>query len=404
MAALLSSAIVLEPAGKNTAPAAAVAALLVQEQGLPPLMALVSSDHVIGNESAFHEGVKAGVSAAQKGYMVSLAVEAQAPETGYGYIQRGEPLPEKDTFKIERFIEKPERQLADRFVAEGGYYWNAGLFVFNSQSYLDELEKHRPEMVAQCRETVKTAQQDLDFIRLGDEAFRAITPDSIDYAVMETTGKAAMVAVENMGWSDVGSWKSLWEVASQKDENGNVFIGDVRHQDASGNYVRTDQKQMVALAGVNDMVVVVTRDAVLVAHKDQSQDVKKIVEKLAAEKRSEAIHHRLVYRPWGSYESIDDGERYQVKRIVVKAGQKLSLQKHFHRAEHWVVVKGTAIVTRDKEDVLLQENESIYLPLGCVHRLENPGRIPLVLVEVQSGSYLGEDDIVRFQDTYGRTS
>lgn len=404
----VAARIILEPAGRNTAPAAAVAALHLAATDPQAILVMVASDHVIENVVAFHAAVHQAADAAAQGFVVALGVAPTAPETGYGYIQQGAPLPAfangrgDGVYRIGRFVEKPERATAEQFLAAGDYFWNASIFVFKAETYLAELERFAPDMLAACRTAYQERTEDLDFLRLGKEAFTAVPSDSIDYAVMEKTDRAAVVPVRGLGWSDVGSWGALWEICASKDASGNAILGQAITE-ASGNcYIRTHDKQLVATVGVKDLVIVATKDAILVADRNKTQGVRAIVERLQKSNRQEAIHHRTVYRPWGSYESLDDGDRFQVKRLVVKPGQKLSLQKHFHRAEHWVVVQGTAMVHRDGEEILLRENESVYLPLGCIHRLDNPGKIPLVLVEVQSGSYLGEDDIVRFADTYGR--
>jgi mannose-1-phosphate guanylyltransferase / mannose-6-phosphate isomerase len=399
----VTTRIILEPAGRNTAPAAATAALHLSATDPDAVMVMVASDHVIENVTAFHAAVATAAQAAAQGQVVALGVGPSAPETGYGYIQQGVPLTgNSGVYRIARFVEKPAVAVAEQFLAEGGYFWNASIFVFKASTYLAELERLDPAMLAGCRAAYTERAEDLDFIRLSKEEFMAVRSDSIDYAVMEKTDRAAVVPVPDLGWSDVGSWNALWEIATRKDAANNAVLGQAVIENSSGCYIRTHDKQIVATVGVKDLVIVATKDAVLVADRTQSQNVRAIVERLQKSNRQEAVHHRMVYRPWGSYESLDDGDRFQVKRLVVKPGQKLSLQKHFHRAEHWVVVQGTAMVHRDGEEILLRENESVYLPLGCVHRLDNPGKIPLVLVEVQSGSYLGEDDIVRFADTYGR--
>jgi mannose-1-phosphate guanylyltransferase/mannose-6-phosphate isomerase len=404
----VAARIILEPVGRNTAPAAAIAALHLAATDPDATMVMVASDHVITNLTAFHAAIATAAAAAAKGYVVALGVAPTAPETGYGYIQQGSPLAAfgdggtATVAQIARFVEKPDLATARQFLASGDYFWNASIFVFKAATYLAELERFAPAMLAACRAAYDTRTEDLDFLRLGNEAFAAVPSDSIDYAVMEKTSHAAVVPVLDLGWSDVGSWGALWEIASHKDAAGNVVLGQAITEASENCYIRTHDKQLIATVGVKDLVIVATKDAILVADRNQTQNVRAVVTRLQNSNRPEAIHHRTVYRPWGSYESLDDGDRFQVKRLVVKPGQKLSLQKHFHRAEHWVVVQGTAMVHRDGEEVLLRENESVYLPLGCIHRLENPGKIPLVLVEVQSGSYLGEDDIVRFADTYGR--
>ena len=322
------------------------------------------------------------------------------PEIGYGYIKSGGPLAGvPGAFAVERFVEKPDRATAEGYLASGGYCWNSGMFLFRAAAFLDELARLQPRMLDCCRDALAHAHIDMDFIRLGEPAFRACPADSIDYAVMEHAARAVVVPVE-MGWNDVGSWQSLWDI-SPRDAEGNAVQGDVIAQNSRNSYIRSEG-MLVAAVGVENLVVVATKDAVLISHRDSTQDVKKIVERLEAAGRDQHIHHAVVHRPWGSYESVDTGERFQVKRIVVKPGAKLSLQMHHHRAEHWIVVSGTAMVTCDDKQFLLEENQSTYIPLGSTHRLENPGKMPLHLIEVQSGAYSGEDDIVRFEDTYGR--
>lgn len=395
---------ILEPVGRNTAPAAAIAALHLEATQPGAVMAMVASDQVIRNTDAFHQAIQQAATAAKQGYVVTVGVTPTHPETGFGYIAQGETLPgfSDGIYRIARFVEKPDLATAEGFLKQGGYSWNASIFVFQAKTYLNELQRHHPAMLSACQAAWEARKEDMDFIRLSAAEFGAVPSDSIDYAVMEKTDKAAVIPVADLGWSDVGSWAALWDIATHKDTSGNVTLGHVLSENSENCYIRTHDKQIVATVGVKDLVIVATKDAVLVANRHETQNVRKIVNQLTQGNRQEAVHHRMVYRPWGSYESIDEGDRFQVKRLVVKPSQKLSLQKHFHRAEHWVVVQGTAVVRRDDDEILLRENESVYLPLGCVHRLENPGKIPLVLVEVQSGSYLGEDDIVRFADTYGR--
>jgi mannose-1-phosphate guanylyltransferase/mannose-6-phosphate isomerase len=399
--------IILEPTGKNTAPAAAIAALLLMEENPDALILLAPSDHVILHEEAFHQAAVIAAEAAEAGHIVTFGIQPTFAETGYGYIHKGEPLQgfaaDSAIYTVQKFVEKPVRAIAEKFVAAETHLWNSGIFAFAAKTFLEELTKYAPEVVKYCKQSLKNAKQDLDFIRLEAESFNKITGDSIDYAVMEKTTKAAVVQASQTGWSDVGSWGALYDI-SIKDNNQNMSIGDVVTENTKNCYIRGAEKQLIATVGVENLVIVATADAILVADRSQTQQVKTLVDTLKKQNRSEAILNRKVRRPWGSYEALDTGDRYQVKRLVVKPQQKLSLQKHFHRAEHWVVTNGTALVHRDGEEVLLQENESIYLPLGCVHRLENVGKIPLVLVEVQSGSYLGEDDIVRLEDTYGRAA
>jgi mannose-1-phosphate guanylyltransferase/mannose-6-phosphate isomerase len=392
--------VVLEPVGRNSAPAIAAAALLVAETNPGAVLWMMAADAAIADTEALSEALTHAVAAARAGHVVTFGMRPTAPEVGYGYIEAGAALPGLDgVCAITRFVEKPDAAAAQAMVQGGRHLWNSGMFVFTAATLVAELEKYAPDVLKAVRASVASRRQDLDFIRLGEAEFAASPNISLDYAVAERTSRAAVVQAD-IGWSDVGSWSALWELG-EKDSAGNVTVGDVVLEGARNCYVRGDG-MLTAVVGLEDAVVVVTEDAVLAMHRDRAQDVKKIVDTLKKRKRAEATAHRRMYRPWGFYEGLIEGNRFQVKRIVVTPGQKLSLQKHFHRAEHWVVVDGSALVTRDAETVLLRENESIYLPLGCVHRLENPGRIPLTLIEVQSGSYLGEDDIVRIEDTYGR--
>jgi hypothetical protein len=392
--------IVLEPVGRNSAPAIAAAAVLVAEEDPDAVLWMMAADASITDAEALRQALAAAAGAARAGYVVTFGMKPTAPETGYGYIEIGDALPgAPGAHAVARFLEKPDAETAAAFLAGGRHLWNSGMFVFTARTLLAELAAHAPEVLPAVRRAVAERQGDLDFIRLGAEAFAACPSISLDYAVAERTRKAAVVPAD-LGWSDVGSWSALWDLGA-KDADGNVALGDVVLEGAKDCYVRSDG-MLAAVVGLQDAVVVVTQDAVLAMHRDRAQDVKKIVDRLRSTGRAEATTHNKTYRPWGYYESLGRGERFQVKRIVVSPGRQLSLQSHFHRAEHWVVVNGTARVTRDREIVILRENESIYLPLGCVHRLENPGRIPLTLIEVQSGAYLGEDDIVRLEDTYGR--
>ena len=392
--------IVLEPIGRNSAPAIAAAALLVAEDAPDSVLWMLAADHAIADIAALHQALTVATSAARAGRIVTFGMRPTSPETGYGYIERGDPLRDAPgVHAVTRFLEKPDAAAAARLVADGRHLWNSGMFVFTARTLLDEMGAHAPDVLAAVRQAVTARRADLDFIRLDEAAFRACPSISLDYAVAERTSRAAVVPAD-LGWSDVGSWSALWELGAH-DAAGNVALGDVLLENAHNCYVRSDG-MLAAVVGLRDAVVVVTEDAVLAMHRDQAQDVKKVVDRLKAAGRHEAVAHNRMYRPWGFYESLISGDRFQVKRIVVTPGQQLSLQKHFHRAEHWVVVNGTARVTRDDEVLILRENESIYLPLGCVHRLENPGKIPLTLIEVQSGAYLGEDDIVRMEDTYGR--
>ncbi|MBR0660347.1 mannose-1-phosphate guanylyltransferase/mannose-6-phosphate isomerase [Roseomonas oryzicola] len=392
--------IVLEPAGRNSAPAIAAAALLAEEAGPGTVMWIMAADSAIGDVPALHAALAAAAAGARAGRIVTFGMKPTAPETGYGYIEAGAELPGLPGVRdIARFVEKPDAARAAEFVADGRHLWNSGMFVATASVLLAELERHEPELLAAVRAAVEGAKRDMDFVRLAPEAFLAAPSISIDYAVMERTKHAAVVPAA-IGWSDIGSWAALWDI-SAKDAAGNAATGPVEILDSRNCYVRSEGI-LTGVVGLENAVVVVTDDAVLAMHRDRAQDVKKLVDQLKAKGIPQATEHRRAYRPWGHYEGVVRGERFQVKRIQVRPGAKLSLQKHFHRAEHWVVVSGTAIVRRDDEEILLRENESVYLPLGCVHRMENPGMIPLVLIEVQSGSYLGEDDIVRFEDTYGR--
>lgn len=400
-AGIQPQAMLLEPMGRNTAPAVAVAAWQALQHDANAVLLVLPSDHVIQQPQVFRALVQQALPAAQAGQLVTFGIAPDTPHTGYGYIQRGQPLAGVDgLFGVAAFVEKPDLARAQAFVADGSYYWNSGMFLFRADAYLRELQQLQPAMHQYSQQAFAQAQRDLDFVRLDATAFAACPSDSIDYAVMEKTASAAVVPAAGLGWSDIGSWSALAEISAQ-DPHGNALQGDVLQHATSSCYVRAESR-LVATVGVQDLVVVETADAVLVAHKDQVQDVKKIVEQLAAAGRSEAVFHQRVNRPWGWYEGLATGERFQVKRIQVKPGSSLSLQLHHHRAEHWVVVKGTALITNGDSELLLSENQSTYIPLGTVHRLVNPGRIPLEIVEVQSGSYLGEDDIVRLEDVYGR--
>ncbi len=399
-AGITDARIVLEPVGRNSAPAIIAAALLVAQADPQAVMWMMAADSAIDDTGRLHEILARAVVAARAGRIVTLGMKPTGPETGYGYMALGDALPDAPgVHAVGRFIEKPGASEAAALVAAGAL-WNAGMFVFTAETMLEEMQLHAPDVMSAVRRAVEGATEDLDFVRLEPEAFRACPNISLDYAVAERTQRIAVVPAD-LGWSDVGSWGALWELGG-KDDSGNVAVGDVLLEGSANCYARSDGI-MTAVVGLTDVVVVVTEDAVLAMHRDRAQDVKKVVDRLRAAGRHEAVAHNRVYRPWGFYESLIHGDRFQVKRILVTPGHKLSLQKHFHRAEHWVVVSGTALVTRDGEEVMVRENESIYLPLGTVHRLENPGRIPLTLIEVQSGSYLGEDDIIRLEDTYGRS-
>ncbi|MBQ0789214.1 MAG: mannose-1-phosphate guanylyltransferase/mannose-6-phosphate isomerase [Cycloclasticus sp.] len=389
-------AIMLEPVGRNTAPAVALAALAVDPD---EILLILPADHVIENIAVFHSVVEQALCEAEKDHLVTFGIVPSGPETGYGYIQAQKEVSEATSYKVNRFVEKPDLATATEYLDSGDYYWNSGMFVFKASRYLDELEKFNPQMLAACKTAYTNAKEDADFTRVDRAAFEACQADSIDYAVMEKTDSAVVIPLD-ADWNDVGSWAALWEIA-EKDSNGNALKGDVLTHDTQNSYIHSDKK-LVATIGVSDLVIIESDDAIMVAPRDRVQEVKEIVAQLKAKKRSECDVHRKVYRPWGHYDSIDNGERHQAKRIVVKPGGKLSLQMHHHRAEHWVVVKGTAQVTRGEEQFIVSENESTYIPLGTIHSLENRGVIPLEMIEVQSGSYLGEDDIVRFEDKYGR--
>jgi mannose-1-phosphate guanylyltransferase/mannose-6-phosphate isomerase len=392
--------ILLEPAGRNSAPAIAAAALLAAETNPDAVLWIMAADASISDLNALGAAVQSATAAARAGHFVTFGMQPTAPETGYGYITQGDSITGlQGVFKLDRFLEKPDAATAAKLIQDAGNLWNSGMFMFRADVLLDEMERLAPDVLNPVRASVQARTTDLDFIRLGTEAFESAPDISIDYAIAEKTDKAVVVPAA-IGWSDVGSWSALAEIAP-KDAAGNFSLGDVVLEDVCNSYARSDGI-VTALLGVRDLVVVTTQDAVLVAHKNEAQNVKKIVDKLKQLKRPEADTHNRTYRPWGFYESLIQGDRFQVKRIVVWPGQKLSLQKHFHRAEHWVVVAGCASVTRDADIRMVHENESIYLPLGSVHRMENPGKIPLTVIEVQSGPYLGEDDIVRFEDTYGR--
>jgi mannose-1-phosphate guanylyltransferase/mannose-6-phosphate isomerase len=399
-AGISDARILLEPVGRNSAPAVAAAALLVAQTDPQAVIWMMAADSAIEDVDALHATLAKAVAGARAGRIVTLGMKPTGPETGYGYMEVGADVEgAPGVHAVARFIEKPDAATAATLVA-GGALWNAGMFVFRAETMIEELQIHAPDVLAAVRRALEGASEDLDFIRLRSDAFASAPDISLDYAVAERTARIAVVPAD-LRWSDVGSWSALWDLG-EKDASGNVAVGDVLLEGSTHCYARSDGI-LTAVVGLTDAVVVVTEDAVLAMHRDRAQDVKKIVERLKKAGRPEAVAHNRVYRPWGFYESLIHGDRFQVKRIVVTPGHKLSLQKHFHRAEHWVVVNGTAIVTRDDEVVMVRENESIYLPLGTVHRMENPGRIPLTLIEVQSGAYLGEDDIVRFEDTYGRT-
>lgn len=394
---------ILEPVGRNTAPAAAVTALCLQGIDPDAILLLMPADHRIGDLAAFFDAIGYARLAAQAGMLVTFGIKPTHAETGYGYIRQGTAITDfceqAAIFAVDRFVEKPDRSTAQAYLESGEYFWNSGIFMFRADSFLQQLAKLQPDMLHACQRATADGQSDLDFFRLDKESFAACPSDSIDYAVMEHADNVAMIPVD-MDWSDVGSWAALWEVA-QRDEDGNALIGDVIARETRNSYIRAENR-LIATIGVDNLIVVETADAVLVAARDKVQQVKEVVDTLKLDGRREHQTHQRVYRPWGFYETLDMGERHQVKHLMVKPGAQLSLQMHHHRAEHWVIVKGSARVTRNNETHLLAENESIYLPLGCTHRLENPGRVPLSVIEVQSGSYLEEDDIVRFEDDYQR--
>ena len=399
--------ILLEPQAKNTAPALTLGALHVQSLQSDALMLVMPADHVIKKSSELISAIEIGSDYAMKDALVTFGIEPQHAETGYGYIKKGETLGSQSN-SISQFVEKPDLETAENYISTNQYVWNSGMFLFSANVWLCAIESFQPDIYEKCKLAYQKRQADLDFIRFDADVFGTCPSDSIDYAVMEKIAAdqaendsyKGIVVSMHAGWSDIGSWDSLWAIA-EKDKQGNVLKGDVLLEDTKNSMVLAENR-LVSVIGLSDIVVVETSDAIMVADKHASQSVKKIVQQLANDHRQETVIHRKVFRPWGSYESIDQGERFQVKRIVVNPGARLSLQMHHHRAEHWIVVTGTAMVTRNEENFLLSENESTYIPLGIKHRLENPGTIPLEIIEVQSGSYLGEDDIVRFQDEYGR--
>ncbi len=386
--------IILEPVGRNTAPAITLAALA---SGKDDLLLVLAADHVIQDEDAFIKAVLTALPLAEAGKLITFGIEPDEPMTGFGYIKKG--AEQDGGFAVEAFIEKPSRQCAENYVNSGDYLWNSGMFLFKSGRFIAELSKYRPDIYRICSSCMDESGSDSDFIRIDQENFEKCSGESIDYAVMENT-KDAVVVPMNVGWSDIGSWSSLWKI-SDKDALGNAVYGNVMLHQTENSYVRTDEK-LVAAVGVNDLIIMSTKDVLLVASRAHTEEVKAIAQRVKSESRPEWENHREVYRPWGKFDAIDRGERYQVKRITVKPGAKLSVQKHNHRSEHWVVVAGTAKVTNGDETFFLHENESTYIPLGVVHALENPGSTPLEIIEIQSGSYLGEDDIIRFEDLYGR--
>ncbi|MBF4374932.1 MULTISPECIES: mannose-1-phosphate guanylyltransferase/mannose-6-phosphate isomerase [Vibrio] len=392
--------IILEPVGRNTAPAIALAALQAVNsvgEGSDPILLVLAADHIIDNTQAFEESVQNALPFANNGQLVTFGIVPTAPETGYGYIKSG--TQRGDAFSVNEFVEKPDLETAKSYLTQGNYYWNSGMFLFKASRYLEELEKFAPDMLDVCKRAIASPAKDQEFVRVDKAIFEICPNDSIDYAVMEKS-KDVVVVPMDAGWSDVGSFSALWDV-SEKDENQNAIKGDVITVDSTNNYIYAENK-LVSTVGVDNLIIIETKDAILVAHKDKVQDVKSVVNQLKVSERSEAKLHREVYRPWGKYDSIDMGKRDRVKRITVKPGEKLSIQKHHHRSEHWIVVSGTASVLNGGKTILVTENESTYIPLGTIHALENPGKIPLEMIEIQTGSYLGEDDIVRFEDRYGR--
>jgi mannose-1-phosphate guanylyltransferase len=396
--AISNSGIILEPVGRNTAPAIALAALHATKNGNDPLLLVLAADHIIKDDEAFTNAVKQAELSAEDGKLVTFGIVPTAPETGYGYIKRGAKSNHVG-YQVEQFVEKPDKSTAQAYLSSNQFYWNSGMFLFKASTFLQQLQRHSPDIFAACTQAMGKNESDLDFIRVDKLFFESCPDDSIDYAVMEKTTDAVVVPMD-CGWSDVGSWSALWEV-SEKDENENAFTGDVIAIDTRHSFVHAESK-LVATIGLENVAVVETKDAILVSSLSDVQNVKKIVQTLKDDNRDEFKHHRQVFRPWGNYDSIDSGERFQVKRITVKPGAKLSVQMHHHRAEHWIVVSGTAKVKNGDKEILLTENQSTYIPVGVIHSLENPGKLPLELIEVQSGSYLGEDDIVRYKDLYGR--
>ena len=390
------STIILEPEGRNTAPTIALAAL--EKELEDPVLLVLAADHIVQNQQKFTDAIAASLPLAESGKLVTFGIVPSDPQVGFGYIERGAEI--GNGYWVKSFREKPPAAVAQEYLDSGHYYWNSGIFMFRASRYLEELQENRPDIVSACRAAMESKARDLDFLRVGNAAFGKCPTESIDCAVMEQTNDAVVVPMD-AGWSDIGSWSSLADL-SEQDDNGNTAIGDVKILASENSYVRSEDK-LVAAIGVSDLVIVSTKDAVLVASKDDAQDVKRITQELRDDSRKEWRDHREVFRPWGKYDTVDAGEYYQVKRITVNPGAKLSLQMHHHRAEHWVVVSGSAKVTNGDETFLLSQNESTYIPIGVKHSLENPDEIPLEIIEVQSGCYLGEDDIIRFEDNYGRS-
>ncbi len=399
---LQSGTIMLEPVGRNTAPALTLAALHQMQSGSDATLLAMPADHVLQNVDAFHAAAAVGARLAEQQRLVAFGIVPHAAETGYGYIRKGQAEPGDDAFAIDAFVEKPDATTAQGYLDSGGYLWNSGMFMMKASVWLDQMDRQRPDILSACHAALEKAKSDHDFCRIDKAAFTACPSDSIDYAVMEKVANQGAVVPLDAGWSDVGAWTALWDVLP-KDSSGNVIKGDVLAYKTT-NSMLMGSNRLLATAGVDDLLVIETADAVLVARKDNAQDVKAIVQMLQKSKRTEQVNHRRVHRPWGSYESIDYGDRYQVKHITVKPGASLSLQMHHHRAEHWIIVSGTARVTRGDESFIVSENQSTYIPIGVKHRLDNPGKFMLDMIEVQSGPYLGEDDIVRFEDIYGRST
>ncbi|CCN35032.1 mannose-1-phosphate guanyltransferase [Vibrio nigripulchritudo SO65] len=394
------SGIILESVGRNTAPAIALAAFYAIKEGNDPILLVLAADHLIQDVPSFSSSIETAKAFANDGQLVTFGIVPESPETGYGYIKRGiKKSSDKEGYNVDSFVEKPNLATAQAYLDSGEYYWNSGMFMFKASKYLEELKQHRPDIYQSCESALENTQTDLEFIRVNKQEFEACPDESIDYAVMEKTVDAVVIPM-SAGWNDVGSWSALWDIC-EKDSNGNVVKGDVISVNSTNSYLHAENK-LIATVGLDDLIVVETKDAILVADKKQVQDVKSIVKQLNNQDRTEHILHREVYRPWGKFDSIDNGTRDHVKRITVNPGEKLSLQMHHHRAEHWVVVSGTAKVTNGEKTILVTEDQSTYIPLGTIHALENPGKIPLEMIEVQTGSYLGEDDIVRFEDRYGR--
>lgn len=398
-AGIRGASIILEPLARNTAPAIALGALHAVKQNADAVLLVLPADHLIGDTTAFVEAVQQALPRAIEGWLVTFGIRPDRPETGFGYIRRADQVSD-GAYRVEEFVEKPDLVTAEAYLEDGSYDWNSGMFLFKAARYLEELAEHAPAMLASVTTAYEAAVSDLDFVRIDADLFEKVPDNSIDYAVMEKTRRAVVVPV-TCDWSDIGSWDALWS-SGDKNSEGNLFEGDTLAIDTKNSLLRSHDRHLIATVGIDDLIVVTTPDATLVAHRDAAQHVKKIVEQLKASGRTEHSLHRVVHRPWGSYDSLEARDRFQVKRIVVKPGASLSLQKHHHRAEHWIVVSGTAEVTCDEKVFMLTENQSTYIPLGSIHRLRNPGRVPVELIEVQSGSYLGEDDIVRLDDVYGR--